>query len=51
MGLCRSLLLGWCLGHLLDVGGCAVVLPKGAHDPRVKWSATIVKQGIEAQPS
>jgi len=36
--------------YLLDVGGHAVDLPKGAHDPRVEWSVTTVKHGAEAQP-
>jgi len=36
--------------YLLDVGGRAVGLPKGAYDPRVEWSVTTVKHGAEAQP-
>jgi len=35
--------------YLLDVEGRAVDLPKGTHDPRVEWSVTIVKHGIEVQ--
>ena len=35
---------------LLDVGGYAVGLPKGTHDPRAEWSVTTVKCGAEAQP-
>ena len=36
--------------YLLDVGGYAVGLPKGTHDPRAEWSVTTVKCGAEAQP-
>ncbi len=36
--------------YLLDVGGRAVDLPKGAHDPRAEWSVTTLKCGAEAQP-
>jgi len=36
--------------YLLDVEGRAVDLPKGTHDPRVEWSVTIVKRGVEVQP-
>ena len=38
------------LAGKLDVGGCAVGLPKGAHDSRAEWSVTTVKRGAEAQP-
>jgi len=34
----------------LDVGGCAVGLPKGAHDSHTEWSVTTVKCGAKAQP-
>jgi len=36
--------------YLLDVEGRAVDLPKGTHDPRVEWSVTTVKCGVEVQP-
>ncbi len=36
--------------YLLDVGGRAVSLPKGAHDPHVEWLVATVKRGPEAQP-
>ena len=35
--------------YLLDVEGRAVDLPKGTHDPRVEWSVTTVKRGVEVQ--
>jgi len=36
--------------YLLDVGGHAVSLPKGAHEPHVEWLVATMKHGIEAQP-
>ncbi|MGC8988456.1 zinc ribbon domain-containing protein [Infirmifilum sp.] len=36
--------------YILDVGGRAVGLPKGAHDPRVEWLVATMKRGAEAQP-
>ena len=36
--------------YLLDVGGYAVCLPKGAHDLHVEWLVATVKHGVEAQP-
>ncbi len=37
--------------YLLDVGGRAVCLPKGAHDPHVEWLVATMKHGVEAQPA
>ncbi|MGC9122255.1 MAG: RNA-guided endonuclease InsQ/TnpB family protein [Thermogladius sp.] len=36
--------------YILDVGGRAVGLPKGAHDHREEWLVATVKRGAEAQP-
>jgi len=36
--------------YLLDVGGYAVCLPKGAHDLHVEWFVTTMRHGVEAQP-
>ena len=36
--------------YLLDVGGYAVCLLKGAHDLHVEWFVTTMKHGVEAQP-
>ena len=37
--------------YLLNVGGFAVCLPKGVHDPHVEWLVATVKRGTEAQPA
>jgi len=36
--------------YLLDVGGRAVGLPNGVHDPYVEWLVAMVKRRAEAQP-
>jgi len=36
--------------YLLDVGGHAVCLPNGVHDPHVEWLITTMKHGVETQP-
>ena len=50
MGLCGSFALELAKGYLLDVGGSAVYLPKGVHDPHVERSVTTMKHGVETQP-